>query len=247
MLGEALGAKGFEMDGKSMAFLQKEAGKAVTGCFESGLTLDNLLNCAVVQIQFYEAMQKSLFEALPPAEPLQCEPGCTACCHRKVGCTIPEVIGIAAGLDDCEDDEKQRILTAARLLHERTAALDDAGRVRTGLPCAFLANGKCGIYGGRPISCRATYSFDRAACERLYFSFSFETPIPHYDLMIDAHGQMLLGYGRALDKLGLDGGIVELNSALAIIADQPDAIARYLAGERPFEAAKLGRFRQSAS
>jgi len=74
--------------------------------------------------------------------------GCTACCHRKVGCTIPEAIGIAAGLDDCEDDEKQRILAAARLLHERTATLDDAGRTRSGLPCAFLRTENGGVYGG---------------------------------------------------------------------------------------------------
>jgi Fe-S-cluster containining protein len=229
-----------------MAFLQKEAGKAVTDCFETGLTLDNLLNCAVVQIQFYEAMQTSLFEALPPTAPLQCESGCTACCHRKVACTITEAIGIAAGLDDREDEERGRIQAAARLLHARTATLDEAGRIRTGLPCALLANGKCDIYGARPISCRATYSFDRAACETRYFRFGFDSQIPHHDLMIEAHGQMLLGYGRALDRLGLDGGIVELNSALAIIADDPGAIGRYLAGERPFEAAKLKPARQSA-
>lgn len=234
------------MDGKSMAFLQKEAGKAVTDCFATGLTLDNLLNCAVVQIQFYEAMQTSLFEALPPAAPLQCEAGCAACCHRKVGCTITEAIGIAAGLEDREDEDRRRIQAAARLLHEGTAALDDAGRIATGLPCAFLANGKCDIHGARPISCRATYSFDRAACEKVYFHFGFDSPIPHYELMIEAHGQMLLGYGRALDRLGLDGGIVELNSALAIIADDPGVTACYLAGERPFEAAKLGRSHKSA-
>ncbi len=30
--------------------------------------------------------------------------------------------------------------------------------------------------------------------------------------MLDAHAQMLLGYGRALEKLGLDGRLVELSS-----------------------------------
>ena len=62
--------------------------------------------------------------------------------------------------------------------------------------------------------------------------------------MVEAHGQILLGYGRALDTLGLDGGIVELGSALAIILGESRIVPRYLAGERPFEAAKLGRFRQ---
>jgi len=232
------------MDGKSMAFLQKEAGKAISECFASGLTLDNLLNCAVIQIQFYEAMQKSLVETLPPAESFQCSTGCTASCNRKVASTNPQAIGNAARLSERDAAEKQRIRAAAQRLHDESAALDDFGRVRTGLPCPLLVDEKCSVYDARPLSCRATYSFDRAACEKLYFGFEFDTRIPHYDLMIEAHGQMLLGFGRALDKLGLDGGLVELSSALLIILAEPDAISRYLAGERPFEAAKLGRFRK---
>jgi Fe-S-cluster containining protein len=168
------------MDGKSMAFLQKEAGKAISDCFASGLTLDNLLNCAVIQIQFYEAMQKSLAEALPPAEPFQCSAGCTACCYQKVACTIPEAIGIAAWLSGRDEVEKQRIRAASRRLHDESAELDDFGRVRTGLPCPLLLDEQCSIYEARPLSCRATYSFDRSACEKLYFGFEFDTKIPHW-------------------------------------------------------------------
>jgi len=232
------------MDGKSMAFLQKEAAKAVTDCFDSGLTLENLLHCAVIQIQFYEAMQQSLVEALPPAKPWACESGCSACCWQKVACTIPEAIGIAAWLSDRSEEEKQRIRADAERLHDTTSALDDFDRVRAALPCPLLVEQQCSVFEARPIACRAIYSFDRKACERFYFEHDFQTRIPHYDLMVEAHGQMLLGYGRALDKLGLDGGIVELASALLILLNEPDAIDRYLAGERVFEAAKLGRFRQ---
>jgi Fe-S-cluster containining protein len=229
------------MDGKSMAFLQKEAGKAVADCFESGLSLDNLLYCATIQIQFYEAMQKSLLEAMPPAERFDCAMGCTACCHRKIVCTIPEAIGIAALLSERGAGEQTRIADAARRLDDETTRLDDAGRIRSGLPCPLLEDGTCSVYETRPLACRALYSFDRAACEALYLGFAFDTAVPRYDLMIEAQGQMLLGYGRALDKLGLDGGMVELGAALRILLDQPDAVTRYLAGERVFEAAKLGR------
>jgi len=45
--------------------------------------------------------------------------------------------------------------------------------------------------------------------------------------MIDAHGQMLLGLWQGARQVGLDAHR-RINSALAIIADQPDAIARYL-------------------
>jgi Fe-S-cluster containining protein len=181
------------MDGKSMAFLQKEAGKAIGDSFASGLTLDNLLNCAVVQIQFYEAMQQSLFEALPPAKPIACSAGCDACCRQKIACTIPEAIGIAAWLSEKPAEEQQRVREASRRLHDESAALDDLGRVRTGLPCPLLVDGQCSIYEIRPIACRAAFSFDRPACESFYRGLQFDVRIPHYDLMIEAHGQMLLG------------------------------------------------------
>jgi len=229
------------MDGKAMGFLQKEAGKAVTDCFATGLTPENLINCAVVQIQFYQAMQDSLMAAQPPAEPLACVVGCDACCHRKVACSIPEAIGIAAWLSEKPDSEQQRVRAASRALHDATAGLDDVARIRSGQPCPLLVEGNCSVYEIRPLSCRALYSYSRPACEAVYREHRFDGTIPHYDLMLEAHGQMLLGYGRALEKLGLDGGLVELASALAIILDEPDSVTRYLAGERPFEAAKLGR------
>jgi len=229
------------MDGKAMGFLQKEAGKAVANAFATGLTADNLVNCAVVQIQFYEAMQESLFEAEPPSPPLACAPGCDACCHRKVVCSIPEAIGVAAWLGEKPAAEQQRVLAASRALHDATAALDDIERIRTQLPCPMLVESKCSIYEIRPLSCRANYSFSRPACDAVYRELRFDGAIPHYDLMIEAHAQMLLGYGRALEKLGLDGGLVELASALKLILEDPGVIGRYLAGERPFETAKVGR------
>jgi Fe-S-cluster containining protein len=229
------------MDGKSMGFLQKEAGKAVADCFATGLSPENLLNCSIVQLQFYEAMQKSLLGALPPEQPFKCGAGCSACCHRKVACTIPEAIGIAAWLSEREEAEKLRIRESARRLHDETAALDDEKRIAGGLPCALLADGVCSVYEARPLTCRAMYSYDRAACERFYFDHDFATAIPHYDLMLDAHAQMLLGYGRALEKLGLDGRLVELSSALLLLLDEPDAVTRYLAGEQLFEPARYGR------
>ena len=229
------------MDGKAMGFLQKEAGRAVTDCFASGLTTENLVNCAVVQIQFYQAMQESLIEAQPPAETLACAAGCDACCHRKVACTIPEAIGIAAWLSEKPEAEQQRVRTARRALHDATAGLHDVARIRSGQPCPLLVEGNCSTYEIRPLSCRAHYSYSRPACEAVYREHRFEAPIPHYDLMIEAHGQMLLGYGRALEKLGLDGGLVELASALSLILEDPAIVTRYLAGERVFETAKLGR------
>jgi hypothetical protein len=235
------------MDGKTLAFLQRESAKAVTECFASGLTPDNLINCAVVQIQFFEAMQKSLFEAEPPAATPHCVETCTACCYQKVACTIPEAFGIAAFIGERGPEALDRAAAAAQLLHDQSASLDDFGRVKTRLPCPLLVDQRCSVFELRPIACRAEYSFDRGTCENFYFNFVFDEAIPHYDLMIEAHGQMLLGYGRALERLGLDGGIVELGSALAIILRQTDTLDRYLAGERVFEAAKLGRFRKAGA
>jgi Fe-S-cluster containining protein len=226
------------MDGRSMAFLQKQAHKAVTDCFASGITRDNLLQAAAIELEFHGAIDASLREASPPERVIACAKGCAACCHQRVLCSIPQAISIALDLQMRGADEVATIARDARTLHDKTLALDAYGRLRSGLPCPLLRDDACSIYETRPPACRSLYSFDRAACERYYRAFAFDKPPPNYPIMLDALGQMLLGFGRALDALGLDGGLVELGSALAMILEDPGVIDRYLAGERLFAAAR---------
>jgi Fe-S-cluster containining protein len=231
------------MDGRSMAFLQKKAREVIQACFATGPTRENLVSCAETQFRFYEAMEASLSEAAPAAAPIACTSGCAACCYQKVACTIPEAISVALELSKHGETEIQAIGAAARRLHDETSQLDDLGRVRSTLPCPLIQDKACAVYDARPLACRSTYSFDRRACERFYFNFAFDVALPHYDVMNEAAGQMILGFSGGLDAAGLDGGLVELSSALAIILEDPQIIDRYLAGEHVFEPAKLGRFR----
>ncbi len=226
------------MDERSLAFVQQKAQEAVAGCFASGLSRENLLRSAVTELQFYDAIESSLKEAEPPARAIACTEGCSACCHQRVACTIPQAIAIALALTTRSDAEIIEVARAARAQHDATTALTDLDRVRTGLPCLFLRNHACAIYEVRPVACRSLYSFDRAACERFYFGFEFDHQPPIYATMIVATTQMLQGFQQALEALGLDGGLVELSSALALILDDPSAIDRYLAGERVFDAAR---------
>ncbi|MEI9986538.1 MAG: hypothetical protein WDN69_27225 [Aliidongia sp.] len=82
----------------------------------------------------------------------------------------PKRSAIAAWLSEREEAEKQRIRDSARRLHDETAALGDEMRIAGGLPCALLADGVCSVYEARPLTCRAIYSYDRAACERFFSS-----------------------------------------------------------------------------
>jgi Fe-S-cluster containining protein len=226
------------MDGRSMAFVQKSARQAVADCFATGLTRDNLVRCALTELQFHEAIETSLRDAAPPERAIACTEGCSACCYQRVGCTIPEAVAIALGLTARSDDEIAAVARATRFLHDATTALDDVGRVRSGLPCAFLRDNACSIYEIRPVACRSVFSFDRAACEHFYLEFGFDQPPPHYRILLDAANQMVLGFSGALAALGLDGDLVELSSAVMLILEDPGVIDRYLAGERVFDAAR---------
>ncbi|HVJ55043.1 MAG TPA: YkgJ family cysteine cluster protein [Aliidongia sp.] len=229
------------MDGRSMAFLQKKSQEVVTSCFESGITRDNLLRCALTELEFFEAISQSLIEAAPPERAFACAQGCDACCHQRIACTVPEAIGIALGLSARSDEEIAGVAGRAREVHEKSATLDPLARIRTGLPCPLLQDGACSIYEMRPLACRTVNSYDRKACDRFFRAFAFDKPRPQWGTITEATGQMLLGFGRALDSVGLDGGLVELSSALAMILADPGLIDRYLAGERVFEAARPAR------
>src|ERR1700733_2656254 len=102
------------MDERSLAFVQQKAQEAVAGCFESGLSRENLLRSAVTELQFYDAIESSLKEAEPPAHAIACTEGCSACCHQRVACTIPQAIAIALALTTRSDAEIIEVARAAR-------------------------------------------------------------------------------------------------------------------------------------
>lgn len=112
---------------------------------------------------------------------IHCHEGCTACCCVLVVSYLPEVLRIAAFLNQPEQAEakasflasypawKQRSSDAP----ERALAAFLGGRqkdydavheehFRRAIPCAFLRDNRCSIYPVRPLGCRNAHALDTA-------------------------------------------------------------------------------------
>lgn len=124
--------------------------------------LDELLAGLAGQRQFLEMLTGSLAAAYESSGgTIHCARGCSGCCSLVVNCTMAEAFAIARLLD-----EERALLVDAHVerLKGLLAGVDDlkgylrSHRQKSG-GCPLLErDGSCGIYAGRPISCRALLS-----------------------------------------------------------------------------------------
>jgi Fe-S-cluster containining protein len=170
-----------------------------------------------------------------------CSEGCAWCCYASVLTTIPEVLRIAQHL--------RQTLTAAELevvkarvadVANKTRELTAADRFREQIPCPMLdvASGACTVHETRPSICRAYNSCDVGACIRAFDTKNLLEPIRGNPLMQKSITAVWAGLIAACEIEGLDPGGIELSSGLHFALSEPDALERWLAGERVFDAAK---------
>ena len=92
---------------------------------------------------------------------IYCGRGCSGCCSLAVSTTLTEAVAIARTLDD---SQRSAVHRHAELLRAKVGNVADLKgylrmhRQEAG-PCPLLtAEGVCGVYGSRPLSCRALLS-----------------------------------------------------------------------------------------
>jgi Fe-S-cluster containining protein len=148
-----------------------------------------------------------------------CRPGCSFCCHLRVGVFRHEAAALLLELRTRMAPAtaalvEQRILANA----ERVDALTPEQHRTAGLACAFLIHGCCSAHEVRPSACAAYHSLSRERCER-----SFRSP-EHIGTPRNARPALLelqvLGTAlieatqAAYAAAGLPAGQVELHQAL---------------------------------
>lgn len=140
----------------------------------------------------------------------------------RIGITAPEVLAIA---DQIRSDpaEAKRIreiaITNMRRLAEHVSDESDVPLV-----CPLRTNeGTCAAYALRPIHCRGI-------C-RPAAAVSPQDARILEDLARDLGQGVEMGLSNGLEAAGLDGHVYELNSALAVALDNPDASQRWAQGE----------------
>jgi Fe-S-cluster containining protein len=100
---------------------------------------------------------------------IACAPGCTFCCHQRVGVLPHEAIALVHHLrNGCSARDaakiEARIRANARAIDDMTAAEHRAAN----LPCAFLVGDRCSAYEVRPSVCASFHSLSKDRCRHAF-------------------------------------------------------------------------------
>lgn len=168
---------------------------------------------------------------------IACRAGCNFCCHLRVMVLPHEAIALFRYLGSrlaAEEAKgvRQRLLANADEIRKRS----EEGRAVTGIPCAFLVDGRCSAYEARPAACSGYHSLSRERCQSAYESADHSADaIPMLNGLRYIAATLDQGMERALTATGLSSERVELHTALAALIRNPGLIERWRRG-RPLSA-----------
>ena len=163
---------------------------------------------------------------------IECAKGCAFCCHVAVSVLAPEVFHIANTLRAQHATDLDSRRAAIRAAAGLTLGVSGAERGRRKLPCALLDNNSCSVYSARPSPCRGMSSVSVKACERAFNGGSSPIPTPPvWDTLRNAELQAMMA---ALTSVDLSPESYDLNEAVVVALDNPDAEPRWLKGEDVF-------------
>ncbi len=160
---------------------------------------------------------------------LDCKEGCAHCCYLRVSVTPPEVVRLGAWLRvHLDDAQRADLLARAQAAHALTADLSGSAQWDLQVPCPLLdvGTGRCTAYEARPLMCVGHTSTDVRAC------------IPGGTLRAAGYWpqeRAAQGFASGLTlgahDAGVDGRPLELAAALAVVLADPEAGAKWRAGD----------------
>ena len=165
-----------------------------------------------------------------------CAPGCSFCCHQRVGVYAHEAIALLGHLRARMPRAafaavETRILATARAVDRMTAVQHRAANMR----CALLIEGRCAAYDARPLACARYHSLSRARC-----ASAFEHPqdlgtprnsrpaLAQLEAFADA---LTTATEAALAASGLSASKGELHQTLRALLERPNLVEQWGAGE----------------
>jgi Fe-S-cluster containining protein len=168
-----------------------------------------------------------------PSEPqIECVKGCTFCCHLRVSAMAPEIFLIASHLRREYKNDPEIALNRLRAADRNSRGLSGGQRAKSKLPCGLLDDRLCTVYAARPSTCRGHTSISVRTCERGFHGEDVEVLTPSvWAYLRSAHNQAMWA---ALTAVHLPADSYELNHALCVALESPDAEARWLKGENVF-------------
>ena len=185
-----------------------------------------------------EAIQKFMAqESLP--EPFDCKPGCHYCCFNLPMVTPPEALLIGHHLDQTITDQQKLTLNEKikKILKKIVGKhSDEIFMMRHELPCIFLEESMCLIYGVRPVVCRTCSSTSTAHCKMIFETGNHRARLRTYPQMYEI---LQTGHSRLIEfcrNKGCQSDIIRLSEAIADYFKHPNAIDAWFQGEIIFHA-----------
>jgi hypothetical protein len=171
---------------------------------------------------------------------IDCAKGCVFCCYVSVSALAPEVFLVANTIRAQHAPDLDARIATIRTVERATHRLSDFERMQRKLPCALLENNACSVYAARPSPCRGVASSSVRACERAFRGAAVPIPTPAaWGTLRNAELQAMMA---ALTAVDLSPESYDLNEAVCVALDDPNAEARWLKGEDVFAGVITRRF-----
>ncbi len=189
-------------------------------------------SCSALATRIDALMDQALESFQKDGAGIACRAGCSFCCHLRVMVYPHEAIALFRYLQS--RIPKEQAEGVRERLIENAAHIDKlsrAGRVATGVACAFLIDGKCSAYEVRPAACSGYHSLSNERCEEAYHKAG-DSPdgIPVLQALRYVAAALDDGMEQALTAADLSRTRIELQTAVAALIRNPALIERWRSG-----------------
>jgi Fe-S-cluster containining protein len=190
-----------------------------------------------------EAIYKfTSLEALP--EPIDCKPGCHYCCFNLPVVTPPEALLIGYHVEQTfTAQEKKEVNDRIEKIIERIDGISpyEVAMMRHELPCIFLKDAMCIIYGVRPAVCRTCTSTNAEHCRMIFESRNHRARLKCYQQIREIFQTV---HSRLVDhcrERGCQTDALPLPEAVKDYFRHPEPIQAWLQGEIVFQMHNPGK------
>jgi Fe-S-cluster containining protein len=168
----------------------------------------------------------------PSEHAIECGRGCAFCCHLRVTAMAPEIFLLANHIRREFKNDFDAVLARIRAADKNARGLSGRDRAKQHFPCGLLVGNVCTVYSARPGPCRGVTSASVRACQAAFNGAAVAIPTPAvWSTLRNAEVQALMA---ALTAAELPAESYELNEAVCVALDNPDAESRWLKGEDVF-------------
>ncbi len=166
-----------------------------------------------------------------PLVAVDCEEGCSHCCHLHVSLSVPEAIVLSEYLSSTLDPDALAELRARLAVAAREAQTEDtASRLRNRRACPLLVSDRCSAYRVRPLACFGASSADRRRCAAAFDDADPDAQIPVEPLRAGVARSVQFGLAAGLYARGLDPRRYELATLLSTIMGTAEPSRPFLEG-----------------